>query len=459
MGGPDASQHAPASSLGLVPTSIHLIDERHDLGQVLTGLGGFWQVVPGRPADGSAPGGVVLLAPAPGTDPSVARTRAAATARRHGWPVVLICDGLALPARELDPGVDVLPHAGLTAAALARTLRHARARTEAQPMTPLGATALVGLVVQASLQGLQSRLAGAGASAVELRRHAMGDPRGARHAEAITWSLRETAAAISTALAADTDPDSPLPAHTLASVADPLLRAALGSGVRLSCTDTAAPLRLAPGAAVDLMIHAAVDLLPIHGHEGGQPALQVVVTGDDRTLTIRLVPMDAASPEQPRRISAATLAAASQCDAAVVPDGDGLAIRIPLPPNQDPRGSGPGILLVDDHPEVAAAISATLAEAGIDTTIAGTAEQALEQLARNPGIAVVVSDLALPGMDGLALARRLRAVGCTAKVLLITGFADERTDAALAEGLVTAVIDKPFRPAHLVQGVRSALRP
>lgn len=442
-----------------VPHVLHLIDERHDLGHVLGGLGPLWRVIPGRPVEGAPPAGVVVVAPAAGTAPAAARTRAAATARRYGWPVILICDGMPMPARDLDPGVDLVSLSGLSAAALIRVLRHARARNEAAPMQAPAAVTVTGLTVHAALSAASALLQASTPTAAELRRHAVGDPRAARHAEAIAWGLRETGAAIGAALAADVDPDNPLPAHTLISVAEPLLKSALGSGVKLACTDDGAPLRLVAGAAVDLVVHAAADLLPLIAAESGRPALRLTVSGDPDDLVLELAAVDAAPPTHERTSSAATRAAAARCGATASVTAEGFLLRLPFLPlaAAQEQEQGPSILLIDDNPDVAAAIAATLTDATLAIATVSTAEQALEQIALQPGIRVVVSDLALPGMDGLALAQRLRAVGCRARVLLITGLADERTDAAVANGLVTAVIYKPFQPAALVTSVRAAL--
>jgi CheY-like chemotaxis protein len=391
--------------------------------------------------------GVVVFAPAAGTAATAAHSRAAATARRHGWPVILLCDGLPLPGRHLEPGVDALPVVGLSTAALLRGLRHARARNEAAPATPPGAAAVTGLAVDAALSTAALRLAEAATTAGELRRHALGDPRAARHAEAIAWGLRETGAAIAAALAVDLDPDLPVSTHTLLTVTEPLLKAALGAGTRIACDDARAPLRLVPGTVVDLMVHVAADLLPLTPAEGGRPTLRVVVSGSAGELVVELTVVDATSALTTP--TPATLATAARCQASLAVASSAVTLHVPLLAQ---------VLLVDDHAEVAAAIGATLGDADIATITASTAEQALDMLARQPGIRVVVSDLALPGMDGLALARRLRSMDCAARLVLITGFADDRSDAAVREGLFVAAIDKPFSPAVLVAAVRAALR-
>ena len=82
----------------------------------------------------------------------------------------------------------------------------------------------------------------------------------------------------------------------------------------------------------------------------------------------------------------------------------------------------PQLILVEDEPVVRHAYSQTLELAGIRVLRCETAEEALAAAGRDfPGI--VVSDVRLPGMDGLALLAQLRLVDPELPVVLITGSA------------------------------------
>lgn len=72
-------------------------------------------------------------------------------------------------------------------------------------------------------------------------------------------------------------------------------------------------------------------------------------------------------------------------------------------------GDGDGrVLLVEDHPELAAYLSERLAE-HLPVTCVGSAEVALQALAADPDIRLVISDVVLPGISGIELCRRLAA--------------------------------------------------
>ena len=95
------------------------------------------------------------------------------------------------------------------------------------------------------------------------------------------------------------------------------------------------------------------------------------------------------------------------------------------------------ILIVDDHPLVREGVRHTLASLHRDVIVleAGNANEALELSAQHPDLDLVMLDLALPGMPGLAVLEELRQRGCTAPVVVLSGSC-ERADviAALNSG-------------------------
>ncbi len=83
------------------------------------------------------------------------------------------------------------------------------------------------------------------------------------------------------------------------------------------------------------------------------------------------------------------------------------------------------ILIVDDDPLSAELSAAILQAAGHDTLVAEQALDALEQLDTHPDLALVVSDMHMPLMDGLELYRELRERGQHQPFILLTGDAPE----------------------------------
>lgn len=118
--------------------------------------------------------------------------------------------------------------------------------------------------------------------------------------------------------------------------------------------------------------------------------------------------------------------------------------------------SGQTILVVDDEPSISEVVSLYLRRAGYQVRVAHDGTAALAALEADlPDL--VVLDLMLPGVDGMEITRRLRAVGDT-PIIMLTARREE-TDRIL--GLEMGADDyvvKPFSPQELVSRVRAVLR-
>jgi CheY-like chemotaxis protein len=115
-----------------------------------------------------------------------------------------------------------------------------------------------------------------------------------------------------------------------------------------------------------------------------------------------------------------------------------------------PRGSE-GVLVVEDAPVVAELVRRTLVGLGYTVHLASDALAAEARFVAEPGVRLVLTDVVLPGMGGVELARRLAAVRPGLAVLYMSGYAPEPLppDARL--------LGKPFTVMELARAVRSAL--
>ena len=115
------------------------------------------------------------------------------------------------------------------------------------------------------------------------------------------------------------------------------------------------------------------------------------------------------------------------------------------------------VFLIEDDHAVRKGCEQALAIADIPVRGFADAETLLAALAAGARPALVVSDVRLPGRDGLALLRELRQQGRHLPVLLMTGHGDvAMAVAAMREG-AHDFIEKPFPSERLVAAVRSAL--
>jgi len=115
------------------------------------------------------------------------------------------------------------------------------------------------------------------------------------------------------------------------------------------------------------------------------------------------------------------------------------------------------ILVVDDDPRITDLVRRILAYEGYSVAIASSGNDALTRTLEHPPDLIVL-DIMLPGLDGLEVARRLRAAGDNVPILMLTA-RDAVTDRV--EGLETGADDylvKPFAPEELLARVKALLR-
>jgi two-component system response regulator AtoC len=124
--------------------------------------------------------------------------------------------------------------------------------------------------------------------------------------------------------------------------------------------------------------------------------------------------------------------------------------------NASPSGAPPRhVLVVDDEEGLRHMLVVLLAREGYQATAAGSAEQALAELERKP-YDVVLSDIRMPKLDGLALVDEIRKRGLRTTVIMMSAFGS--LDVAL-EAMKRGAYDyiaKPFKPDEVVLVLRKA---
>jgi adenylate cyclase len=115
----------------------------------------------------------------------------------------------------------------------------------------------------------------------------------------------------------------------------------------------------------------------------------------------------------------------------------------------------PHVLLVEDDPDTREMYSHYLNYSGMRVTAAPTGMRALES-ARVHRPDVVVTDIAMPGMDGYELSQRLRAEQLTQDlpIIAVSGQVDATTPVPGAN----VVLEKPCEPERLVREIQRVLR-
>ena len=114
------------------------------------------------------------------------------------------------------------------------------------------------------------------------------------------------------------------------------------------------------------------------------------------------------------------------------------------------------VIFVDDEEHLRISAAQTFDLAGLDCHCLAEGRSALDRIDRNFG-GVVVSDIRMPGLDGIELMRRVIEIDPDLPVILVTGHGDvDLAVSCIKEGAYD-FIEKPFRPDRLVACVRRAL--
>jgi two-component system cell cycle response regulator CpdR len=116
------------------------------------------------------------------------------------------------------------------------------------------------------------------------------------------------------------------------------------------------------------------------------------------------------------------------------------------------------ILIAEDEEPVRALVTRALAEDGHAVAATADGAEALETLqSRSGGFDLLLADIKMPVMDGIALALAAARDFPNLPILLMTGYADQRERESGLEALILDVIAKPFTVAEIKSAVASAV--
>ena len=114
------------------------------------------------------------------------------------------------------------------------------------------------------------------------------------------------------------------------------------------------------------------------------------------------------------------------------------------------------ILAIDDQPVILDLISAMCHSLGYDPLTASSGEEGVKLAART-NFDIVLTDLAMPGMSGLDVARRIRQINPRIPIVLVTGWEANLSRIELEASGITEVLYKPFRIEQLTEIIQSLI--
>jgi excisionase family DNA binding protein len=121
-----------------------------------------------------------------------------------------------------------------------------------------------------------------------------------------------------------------------------------------------------------------------------------------------------------------------------------------------PIAGRPRVLVVDDEANIRDLLSKTLALAEYDVDLAPDGRTAIERLRVIP-YDLLITDLKMPGVDGLAVIREARRLKADIPVIIITGFSTEASAIEAVNLGVSGYLTKPFRVPRVLAVAAKAL--
>jgi PAS domain S-box-containing protein len=140
--------------------------------------------------------------------------------------------------------------------------------------------------------------------------------------------------------------------------------------------------------------------------------------------------------------------------------GEGTTVSLFFPalesdaPVEPPEPQSETVLVVDDQPDVLEITCELFKTLGLNPIPAVSPREALSVLQRNPDVRMMVSDVVMPGMSGVELARKARQLQPALKVILTSGYSGPAHAGAAGQLEGFSFMTKPFKLADVVRKLR-----
>ncbi len=128
----------------------------------------------------------------------------------------------------------------------------------------------------------------------------------------------------------------------------------------------------------------------------------------------------------------------------------------PMPTQPAKPDGRPRVLVVDDEASIRDLLSKMLALADYDVDVADDGRAALERM-RKVSYDLLITDLNMPGMDGLTVIHEARRLNEHLPVIIVTGFSTEASAIEAANLGVSGYLTKPFKVPKLLSVAAKAL--
>ena len=121
-----------------------------------------------------------------------------------------------------------------------------------------------------------------------------------------------------------------------------------------------------------------------------------------------------------------------------------------------PQERRPRVLVVDDEASIRDLLSKTLALADYDVDVAPDGQSALDRMRVSP-YNLLITDLKMPGMDGMSMISEARRLNSELPIIIITGFSTEASAIDAVNTGVSGYLTKPFKVPKVLEVAAKAL--
>src|SRR5436190_16301350 len=136
--------------------------------------------------------------------------------------------------------------------------------------------------------------------------------------------------------------------------------------------------------------------------------------------------------------------------------GAARPVAAAAPARPAPAGGRPRVLVVDDESSIRDLLTKTLALAEYDVDAAPDGRSALERMRLYP-YDLLIADLKMPGIDGLAVIREAKRLNANLPVIIITGYSTESAAIDAVNLGVAGYLTKPFRVPQVLAAASKAI--
>jgi CheY-like chemotaxis protein len=142
------------------------------------------------------------------------------------------------------------------------------------------------------------------------------------------------------------------------------------------------------------------------------------------------------------------------------PSQPDVIVAVAAPAPRAARGQNQRILLLDDEPSLTTMLKRLLTRLNYQVICSNSASEAVGWCRENSAqFDLVLTDLTMPEMDGLEVARQIRSVRPDMPVILMSGYSAALNDDVLGEAGINELIEKPISMSALGAAVQRALTP